>query len=85
MRKKKVLTTKYVESLTASFEGKSILDAILRRKAIWIQFVELLWDLHCGIDVIYGDKWGWLLTDYSSSYGGYPHHNSSGQKNMIYL
>ena len=64
---------KYIESLTASFEGsKSILDAVFQENKL-DAICGITMGPACSIDVIYGDKWGSYSLTSPAAMSGYPH------------
>jgi amidase len=64
---------KYLESLTASFEGsKSILDAVFQENNL-DAICGITMGPSCSIDVIYGDKWGSYSLTSPAAMSGYPH------------
>jgi len=71
--KKGLDDNKYVESLTASFDGsKSILDAVFEENKL-DAICGITMGPSCSIDVIYGDKWGSYSLTSPAAMSGYPH------------
>jgi amidase len=71
--KKGLNDPKYVESLTASFEGsKSILDTVFQENKL-DAICGITMGPSCSIDVIYGDKWGSYSLTSPAAMSGYPH------------
>ena len=64
---------KYVESLTASFEGsKSILNAVFKEHNL-DAICGITMGPSCSTDLIYGDKWGSYSLTSPAAMSGYPH------------